>query len=398
MQVEVLPHRQFGIEREALRHVADALARFHVAGIDLAAIEARAALGQFQKPGQDLHRRGLAAAVRPEEAEDLARLNAEADVVNCGEVAEADGQILGLDHRAVHSFALARRDDQFMMAGAPFLGQKRDEGRVEILRAGLGQQVGGTAGGQHPPFVHRHEVIEVRSFLHVGAGHDQAHAGATSTDAADQRPELPPRQRIDACGRLVEDQQVGFVDQRAAQAQFLLHAARQLGRRAVGEGVEIGRLKQVGDPAVPFRPAFAEKAPEELHVLAHRKRRVEVPPQTLWHVGDTWADARPVAGARHVALQDLKPPFLKLAGPRNQRKQAGLPRPVRADQPDDAACRKIKRHPIKCCDPAVAKRQAVGPHDGGGRRHSRTRPSASAGQGAAGSSRTQVTPGRPVLV
>lgn len=101
--------------------------------------------------------------------------------------------------------------------------------------------------------------------------------------------------------------------------------------------------------------------------------------------------------ARHVALQDLKPPFLKLAGPRNQRKQAGLPHPVRADQPDDAAYRKIKRHPIKCCDQAVAKRQAVGPHYGGGRRHSRTRPSAAGGQGAAGSTRTQATPGRPVL-
>ena len=34
MQIEVLPDRQFGIERERLRHVADAITRAHVAGLE----------------------------------------------------------------------------------------------------------------------------------------------------------------------------------------------------------------------------------------------------------------------------------------------------------------------------------------------------------------------------
>ena len=34
MKIEVLPDRQFGIERERLRHVADAIARIHVVGVE----------------------------------------------------------------------------------------------------------------------------------------------------------------------------------------------------------------------------------------------------------------------------------------------------------------------------------------------------------------------------
>ncbi len=68
--------------------------------------------------------------------------------------------------------------------------------------------------------------------FHVGGGDDHAHAWALGADALDQIPELAPRERIDAGGRLVEDQQVGVVDQRAAQAELLLHAARELAGRA----------------------------------------------------------------------------------------------------------------------------------------------------------------------
>ena len=43
----------------------------------------------------------------------------------------------------------------------------------------------------------------------------------------DDLPQLPARQRIDADGRLVQQQQLGRTDQRAGQSQLLLHAAGQ---------------------------------------------------------------------------------------------------------------------------------------------------------------------------
>ncbi len=53
-------------------------------------------------------------------------------------------------------------------------------------------------------------------------------------------PELPARERIHAGGRLVEDQQIRVVDQRAAEAQLLLHAAGQLAGRTIDERGEAG--------------------------------------------------------------------------------------------------------------------------------------------------------------
>ena len=111
VKIEVLPDRQFGIERERLRHVADAIARTHVAGIERLAEQQRLAFARRQQAGQHFHGRGLAAAVRADEAEDLAALDGEAHAVDRGEIAEAAGEIArGDDRLAVDS--ATRRDLQ----------------------------------------------------------------------------------------------------------------------------------------------------------------------------------------------------------------------------------------------------------------------------------------------
>ena len=122
VQLEVLPHRQLGVEREGLRHEADALARARCRRRPPAGRTAGLAFGGGQQPGQHLHRRGLAAAVGAEEAEDLAALDAEAHVIDGGEVAEPLGQAVRLDgRRAVRG----RRG-----AGSPARG-----GRARFARA-----------------------------------------------------------------------------------------------------------------------------------------------------------------------------------------------------------------------------------------------------------------------
>ncbi len=58
----------------------------------------------------------------------------------------------------------------------------------------------------------------------------------------DDVPQFAARQRIDADRRLVEQQQLGPADQRAGQAELLLHAAREPAGQAVGEWAERGHV------------------------------------------------------------------------------------------------------------------------------------------------------------
>jgi len=215
VQLEVLPHRELVVERKRLRHVADATARLEVAGIDFLAEEPGLALGGREQPREHLHRRRLAAAVRAEEAKDLAAADAEAHVVDGGEAAEAHRQVFRFDGDLTVTVGGQRRDFDRPMAAAFFFRQQRDEGLVERLGAGALQQFVRRAGGEHLAGIHGDEPVETRRFLHVGGGHEHAHAFARGANLIDEGPELAPRQGIDAGGRLVEDQELGIVDEGA---------------------------------------------------------------------------------------------------------------------------------------------------------------------------------------
>ena len=105
-EVEVLADRQVFPEREALRHVADA-------ALDLAALladvvaEAGAGAGvRRQQPAHDADRGRLAAAVGAEEAEDLAALDLQRQVVDDVLVAEALVQPAHVDRPGAAAGAL----------------------------------------------------------------------------------------------------------------------------------------------------------------------------------------------------------------------------------------------------------------------------------------------------
>ena len=122
----------------------------------------------------------------------------------------------------------ARTHDHFLVQGALGLRHQRDEGLVEIGLAGLGEQLLQRAGGDDLAVVHRHQPVEALGLVHIGGGDDDAHLRPARADRVDEVPELAARQRIDAGRRLVEDEKVGIVDQGAAEAQLLLHAAGEL--------------------------------------------------------------------------------------------------------------------------------------------------------------------------
>src|SRR5690606_19581085 len=102
-EVEVLPDREVLVEREALRHVADLALDQVGLGPDIVA-EHLAAAGIGAEQAADHPDRGrLAGTVRAEEADDLAALYAEVDMVDDHPTVEALGQARHVDdRRAVH--------------------------------------------------------------------------------------------------------------------------------------------------------------------------------------------------------------------------------------------------------------------------------------------------------
>ena len=99
VEIEVLPHRKLAIERERLRHVAHALASRQIVGVHELAEQLGLAFCRGEQASEHLHRSGLAAAVRAEEAKDLAAADGETHAINGDEAAESFGKIRGLDGR-----------------------------------------------------------------------------------------------------------------------------------------------------------------------------------------------------------------------------------------------------------------------------------------------------------
>ena len=303
VELEIAPDGELAIERERLRHVADSPAHLDVFfTADGLAEQLRRAFGRRQKACQHLHRGGLAAAVRAEKAENLALLDFEAHVIDRDELAEPLGEPVGFDCRRP-LLMLARRNLDRLVALALFLGQERDERRLEVFGAGAALDLGRRARRDHVAVVHGREPGVLFRFVHIGGCDHHAHLRPASTDAVDQLPELPPRQRIDAGRRLVEDQEIGIVDQRAAERQLLLHAARELAGGAREERVESGRAGQIVDARFPLRLRLAEQPADEVHIFEHAERRVEVAAEPLRHIGYARVGALPEHLVPEVSIE-----------------------------------------------------------------------------------------------
>ena len=99
MQVEVLPHRQFGIERERLRHVADALrALMSPASTGLPNSSASPSLGG-SRPVSIFIVVVLPQPLEPRNPKISPRSMVKLDIVDRGKVAEPAGQVARDDHR-----------------------------------------------------------------------------------------------------------------------------------------------------------------------------------------------------------------------------------------------------------------------------------------------------------
>jgi hypothetical protein len=173
----------------------------------------------------------------------------------------------------------------------------------------------------------------------------------------DQLPELPPRQGVDAGRRLIQDQEVRVMDERAAKAEFLLHAAAELAPRPVPEAAKPGAAQQRADAARALLRVEAEQPPEKIDIFIHRKSRVEVLPQPLRHIGDPRAGRPSAPGVPHVAAEHFDRAGLDLARARDEIEESGFADAVGPDEADHAARGNVQAQLIK------SERRAIGMAD-----------------------------------
>ena len=100
---DVLLDRQRLVQRELLRHVADAPLHFFRIAAHVDAIDHRRSRRRLQQPAHHADGRRLAGAVRAEKSEDLSALDGEADAIDGGERAELAREIAHEDRAVVPS-------------------------------------------------------------------------------------------------------------------------------------------------------------------------------------------------------------------------------------------------------------------------------------------------------
>jgi hypothetical protein len=169
----------------------------------------------------------------------------------------------------------------------------------------------------------------------VGRCDDHAHSHPAPAQPVDEIPELPARQGIDAGGGLVQDQQIGIVNERAAESELLPHAARQVPGRPVGEGRKSRALQELPNPPFALLAGLAEQPGKELDILLHAQVGIEILAKPLRHVGDPRTYRRAGGGIGNVGTENEDLALLDLPRAREDREQRGLAHAVGSDQSDE---------------------------------------------------------------
>ncbi len=159
-------------------------------------------------------------------------------------------------------------------------------GRAQSLRS---------VAAQDPAPVHDGDPVASLCLVHVRCPRHQGEPAAEQV--VENLPELSARDGVDPGGRLVEQQQLGLVNERAAQMQLLLHAARELRRATFAEGREAAPRQKLRLARLARTGRHAVEVGEEVQVLGDREGSVES--EALRDVADARAQTLRFPG--HVA-------------------------------------------------------------------------------------------------
>src|SRR5262249_22201987 len=179
-------------------------------------------------------------------------------MVNSDEIAEPAGKPIRLDcRRLVIAFGAWPYND-FLMLAALFRRKQCYEGVVERGLVRSGEDLFWRAMRDDLAVVHCGKPVEPARLVHIGRRHDHAHEQATRANRIDELPKPPTRERIDARGGLVENKEVRIMHQRAAEANLLLHTARELAARSIPKRVESRGFEKLVNARAPLGCPLSE--------------------------------------------------------------------------------------------------------------------------------------------
>src|SRR5437667_431573 len=107
---QVLSHRQVAVERGVLKHEPDAAPHGEALAHDVVSRNARGAAGGRKEGREQVNRRRLTGAVRPEQAEELSIPDLEVEPIESADRAEVLAEAAGVDRGGGHPFAARTRD------------------------------------------------------------------------------------------------------------------------------------------------------------------------------------------------------------------------------------------------------------------------------------------------
>ena len=99
--MQILRHRQLGVEGKLLRHIAQLLSRLRGALLEAVAHYPGLTRAGLEQSALHLEGGGFARTVGAQQAENFTALHTEAHLIGCREVAKAFGQLMRLDHGGV---------------------------------------------------------------------------------------------------------------------------------------------------------------------------------------------------------------------------------------------------------------------------------------------------------
>src|SRR6266481_540387 len=170
------------------------------------------------------------------------------------------------------------------------------------------------------------------------------------------------------------------------------------GRRARIESIssQTCRRQENVDARSSLGRTLPEQAAEEVDVVEHAERRIEIAAQPLRHIGDTAVTRSAMRGIGHVSVEDRDFAGLDLAHPGDEAEQGGLADAVGPDHSHHAPGRDIEGEVVEGERLAVAVRYPLDPGDDG-IRHWGSFTTSSSGQAILGSVRTKPRPRTPVF-
>src|SRR5262249_7030355 len=152
-------------------------------------------------------------------------------------------------------------------------------------------------------------------------------------------PDQVPRLRIEARRRLVEDQQLGIVDERAREREAAFHPSRQRAQARIAPSRKASKFEQRRDADRERPPVYVEIATVYLQVLGDREVRIEV----VLLRDDADADSRASRRTRHRLADHLDPPAIRVDQAETAAQRRRLAGAVRPEQSKALAAPDLER-------------------------------------------------------